>query len=385
MKKKKSKTILSKNISLIDRLSLQLVKNDFEIIKKIVENNLDSKYGPIIVLFLQPFLSLSCVEALDFLSEKNISLDIKNNSSYSVEMIRNKIKISMKRINKIYKYIAETDLDMDLEFRNKVRYEIIKNNQLYYNIGLYSDENGNFICDTQYLWSIIKQDEEAEAVISIVDINNSMRLLGVYQGECTKNITELLKKFTITEISETKMVETQLFFKDTHTERMGKVVGLDKTQTLFLLNTLSSLNGVRYLLSNTLPFENTYLFRIKYITVYYAFFRLKKFVNKIQIEKIELIPEMKVLINILEKIEKEAYFDMTFRNCMMHYNLKQDGVSAIDRELLNQNIPFYGLVESCFNGKSYNEHNIAITDVLNELSDCLERIVPLELDNSQAL
>lgn len=126
------------------------MKNDFEIIKKIVENNLDSKYGPIIVLFLQPFLSLTCVEALDFLAKKNISLDIKNNSSYSVEMIRNKIKFSMKRINKIYKYIAETDLEMDLEFRNKVRYEIIKNKQLYYNIGLYTDENGNFAAGARH-------------------------------------------------------------------------------------------------------------------------------------------------------------------------------------------------------------------------------------------
>ena len=336
---------------------------------------------------LQPYLSLSCLEAINFLNKKRTRINIKNYSSHSVENIRNSLKNSMNRINKIYKNLEEDELEIDSQFSHEVKNQFLQKNNLYYNIGLYSDENKRFISDTQYIWSIIKQKKDDDTYLTEDELNKSMYFLGVYQGECTKNIAGLLNRFKLNETSKAITSVVELFYKDTHTDRMRKVEGLDKTQTLFLLHTLSSINGVRNLLCTILPRENTYLFRIKYIVTYYAFCRLKKFANKIQIDKVELTPEMKELIVFINQVKQVQgdYFEMRFRSCMMHYNLKKDGICAIDRNLINQDIPFYGLVESCFNGKSFNEQNTIITNLSNDFSDLLERIIPLEIENSCVL
>lgn len=58
-----------------------------------------------------------------------------------------------------------------------------------------------------------------------------------------------------------------------------------------------------------------------------------------------------------EVIEKgDGLFSTNYRNCMMHYNLIQNGDSCIKQELFCMDEPFYGLIESCFNGKNQEDY-----------------------------
>lgn len=381
-KMRSSKKNAPKNLNLAEILNLQLIKNDFETIEKIINENRPTDGAPIIFLIILPYLSLSCVEALNILKEKRILTNIKNNSSHSPETIRNDLKKTMNRINKIYKGILEIDEEVDLKFRNEVKYEFIKTNNLYYNIGFYTDSNHRYISNTQYMESIIRETDDKD-----VKISKSMRQLGIFLGECTKSITTLLKPVRLTEFTVPIKTDVEIFYKDMHTDNLGLIDGLDKSQILFLIHTLATLNGVKNLLSTILPQENTYLFRIKYIVTYYAYCGLEKFKNNIINKNIDCSSEMKDLINLIDEIKADqgCYFNGDFRSCMMHYGLKNKGVFIIDQKLLNQELPFYGLIESCFNGKHFDEQNVVITNLMNKLSSALEKTISLNLDDSKIL
>ena len=135
--KRSNKNMIHGQINLTDMLSLQLVKNDFETICSIIDKNNKNVSGQILSLMLQPYLSLSCLEAINFLNKKRTRINIKNYSSHSVENIRNSLKNSMNRINKIYKNLEEDELEIDSQFSHEVKNQFLQKNNLYYNIGLY--------------------------------------------------------------------------------------------------------------------------------------------------------------------------------------------------------------------------------------------------------
>ena len=386
-KKANKQSKAQKSFNLPDTLSLQLIKNDFETIQAIIYKNHENEGAPIISLVLLPYFSLSCVEALNFLKDKRIISNIKNNSSHSPEIIRNDLKKMMNRINKIYKGVLEIDEEVDLRARNEVKYDFIKMNNLYYNIGFYSNENHQLISNTQYMKSMFKNQKENIENKDSSETPSAEYLLGEYLGKYTKSITTLLGTVKLTEFNKPFESDIRVFYKDMHTDNLELLDGLDKAQTLFIIHTLSSLNGIKNLLSTILPWENTYLFRIKYIVTYYAYCGLAKFTKNMTTQNKNITPEIEVLINIINAVEsnKKAYFNMNFRSCMMHYGLKNDGIFSIDRNLLNQQIPFYGLIESCFNVKKFEEQNTIITSLMNELSITLEKVISLNLDSSNLL
>ena len=205
-KKNIKKTNAHKNINLSDTLSLQLIKNDFETIQAIIYKNHANEGAPIISLVLLPYFSLSCVEALNFLKDKSLISNIKNNSSHSPEIIRNDLKKMMNRINKIYKGVLEIDEEVDLRARNEVKYDFIKMNNLYYNIGFYSNENHQLISNTQYMKSMFKNQKENIENKNSSETPSAEYLLGEYLGKCTKLIATLckcLKRWRIASLIQT--------------------------------------------------------------------------------------------------------------------------------------------------------------------------------------
>ena len=61
-----------KSLNLSEIMNLQLIKNDFETIEKVINENQPTEGASIIILVILPYLSLSCVEALNVLKEKRI-------------------------------------------------------------------------------------------------------------------------------------------------------------------------------------------------------------------------------------------------------------------------------------------------------------------------
>lgn len=57
---------------------------------------------------------------------------------------------------------------------------------------------------------------------------------------------------------------------------------------------------------------------------------------------------------------------------MMHYNLENAGVISLE----NINKPFYGIIETCFDGMSYQEYLLA----LHNLSDRIINVLSNQFD-----
>lgn len=63
----------------------------------------------------------------------------------------------------------------------------------------------------------------------------------------------------------------------------------------------------------------------------------------------------------------ELLFTTKLRNCMMHYNLENAGVLSF----ANIDKPFYGIIENCFDGKSYQEYLIELHGLSERIIDFL--------------
>lgn len=81
-------------------------------------------------------------------------------------------------------------------------------------------------------------------------------------------------------------------------------------------------------------------------------------------------------------IENRKLINSEFRNCMMHYDLKdKNNKFMIKDQYLNIKVPLFGLVESCFSGMKYDELKNKIINKLNVLSIEIQKLFDLNLRN----
>ena len=111
------------------------------------------------------------------------------------------------------------------------------------------------------------------------------------------------------------------------------------------------------------------LLRIKYITSYYVNESLKR-LGKI---------EMPHKLLIMQEVENRAVFNSTFRSCMIHYGFYNKEICGIKDEYLQEN-PFFGLVESCFQGISAEDYQQSLDNKITRLSENIEKILAISVD-----
>jgi hypothetical protein len=125
------------------------------------------------------------------------------------------------------------------------------------------------------------------------------------------------------------------------------------------------MNFVRYILRSLFTDSSTWLFRIEYIVTYHTYLALNDLKNHsdnnndISLEK-----------NSIEEILEfgKPLFQSKFRNCMMHYDLA--GYNVLSREYIK--CPFYGIVETCFEGKDYHSYLAELRNLSDMIIDYLE-------------
>ena len=78
-------------------------------------------------------------------------------------------------------------------------------------------------------------------------------------------------------------------------------------------------------------------------------------------------------------------FDSRFRSCMMHYSFINKGTYLIEDQYLDYSIPFYGLVESCFDGKTYESMQQEILSNLKIMSDAIKFFCTINLNKIKPL
>ena len=108
------------------------------------------------------------------------------------------------------------------------------------------------------------------------------------------------------------------------------------------------------------PDGNIWVFRVEYIVSYYTLRALERLKNYTENNK-DITVESKEIHDILKL--GELLFKKKVRNCMMHYNLENAGVISFE----NIDKPFYGIIENCFDGKSYQEYLIELHGLSNKI------------------
>lgn len=185
-------------------------------------------------------------------------------------------------------------------------------------------------------------------------------------GSVSKGLGESL---TIPNILMREILPT-FYYDDINTNRNSFFKpDIEKDINLFLLHILGNINFVKYVLEPLFLQENTWLFRIKYITVYHAYLGMTKLKNHIvnnHAELIDLINSIALILNT-----GEILFTSKFRNCMMHYDLKDDGIFAITEGSFDEEKIFFGLIEECFNGESYEQYSNRIDIFRKQMEDLI--------------
>jgi len=349
------------------------VKNDC--VTLIALNNLIAQ--PIISLAFLPLYALFVEEMNNTIGEKGRVFDISNDSPFKIGAVRAKLKLfaDEKRIGKSKKRMLELDESQDIIFKKKLRFNFTRNLNIHYNLGIYFTNEGKIIGNTQYFYYMFQGNNIDGRKYNNEEIREFSRSLGIVIG----SINEGLKNFMPHHAVNIKNREYRIKFKDFNTNKKSfttiSKLQYGKDISLILLHILSNINFIVFILSDALENNNTYLFKIKYISFYYSIRSIEKiieFFNKNNVDH-NTYSSLKECID-----DSKFLLDSTFRNCMMHYRYDLDGEYLISDKYLNSNVKLYGLVETFFNGMDYDEIDLLLTEKLVQLSDIIENSLNID-------
>lgn len=333
---------------------------------------------------LIPYISLFCWEAISFLENIGIKINIKENETISLKDVRLKLKIFERKYSKAKNMILNCDYLQDYIFKNKLKYDFMKKWNFYYNLGIIFDEDKNIVGNSQYGYYIFQDSKllkkKLDYIKKLIDTNEikydyvpkEYIEYGKYCGEIMGSILGCFKILNITDIHiKTNKINTKMRYKDFNTNKLYKNKE-EKTLALYLLHILTFVNSTIKILSKCENDDYGWWLRIYYITYYYAIERLEDIKNHSEnnIENIELL-------KMLNKIDFDnSLINTDFRNCMMHYGLvDKENNFLIKRNKLNLEIPMMGLVESCFGDLNYFELKKIIKEKLENISLGIDAIL----------
>ncbi len=348
-----------------DLLSTILIKNDCETLKDIAP----LMNQPIVSLGLLPYCALFCSSFKEF-----ISLDsFDEESIYNISDIRNKLKLFDDRYGRDKKRILSLDANQDNEFKSKVRFKLLSNLNLHYNLGVYLDSDEHIIGNTQHIFYMFQDSHISHIKIDKREIKKSGKDIGTIIASVSKG----LKKFPVEIHTGLSYPQIEVKHKDFNTNRnfnsFPEIVE-GKEITLRTLHILSSLNFIRYVLDKIVPNNNMWAMRIKYIAMYYASKSIEHLLVKLPEKYSEVF-----------KNRNTNLLNGTFRSCMMHYSFFNKGVCAIKEEYLDLHTMLFGLVESCFGGIHYDELIAKIDKEIEFLATGLENILNIDLSGNKIL
>ena len=323
--------------------TIKLICNDCETLKTFALSIKD----PIYTMFILQYFALFCSALKEYLNRDLLSskTDSENDN------LRNMIKNYEKRFGKIKNIYLSIDKEQDEDFQSLVHFTLIKNYNLYYNLGIYFDKKRRIIGNTHLVASFLScydGDDDGKKAYQIGE--NFGRIIGSFSDGLSKNLTM--------PFIELNTVHPEILYLDINTNNNRFFnTHYSKEINLLFLHCVSTLNYVQYCLEPILLYDNPWIMRVKYISTYYVhrgLLRIKKHLE--QNSPTQLVQD-------IEHITKsgECLFSSIMRNCMMHFDLKNNGEFAISKDCFDFSKPLFGLIETCF-GMSYNEY-------FNKLSD----------------
>lgn len=342
-------------------ISIRIMQEDAESIYSLLQTERDSIFAMEIIPYYALFVQ-SCQEYMgENLLPESIAKDLKD--------IRNHIKVYTDGFGKSQRRVATVDDAQDRDFKEQLRFDFLKKINIHLNLGTYWTEERQVIGNTQQLADFL-------SVKSMFDpkIKEKNYQIGYHISSFVASFRDGLADSLSYPIIERECKSISInYYCDINTNKRNNLLlkSQKKEIKLFYLHLLCNMNFVKYILRPLFPDGNIWAFRVEYIVSYYTLRALERLKNYSENNK-DIIIETKEIYDILK--QGELLFTTKLRNCMMHYNLENAGVISFE----NIDKPFYGIIENCFDGKSYQEYLIE----LHGLSDTIINFLNNQFDFS---
>ena len=334
---------------------------------------------------LIPYMSLFCWEALDLFKKLGVDFNIKENDTFTLTDVRLKLKIFENKYSKAKNMILNCDYLQDYIFKNKLKFDFIKDWNIHYNLGIMFNEKKEIVGNSQYGYYIFQDNKllkrKIEYVKSLVDTSNIIYKFepeayigyGKYIGEIVGSFLNFFQELNVQNINiKTNKANIDMFYKDFNSNKLYKSED-DKIISLYLLHILTFINSTIRLLGECEKDDTGWWLRIYYIAYYYAIERLEDIKNHIEKNEIDNLKFKKLLTRITVN---KSFMNSEFRNCMMHYGLiNKESKFLIKEQKFDLDIPLMGLVESCFDNVNYFELKKYIKDELENISQTIDNIL----------
>ena len=343
-------------LSKLERLiSIRIMQEDAEAIYSLLQTERDSVFAmeivPYYVLFVQ-----SCQEYMgeNFLPE-SMEKDFKD--------IRNHIKTYAEGFGKSQRRVLSVDDRQDEDFKGQLKLECLKTMNIHFNLGSYWTDSKHIIGNTQLLADFLSISSMSDPVLKEKSYKMGYEIAS-FVASVREGLSGSLDYPIIERIQNSVKIN---YYCNINTNKNNKLFSelLPKELNLFFLHLLCNMNFVKYILKQLFTDGNTWVFRIEYVVSYYTLRALERFKNYCENNSYTSV-DMEGITNILDCGEK--IFKTKLRNCLMHYNLENAGVITFE----NVDKPFYGIIENCFEGMSYQDYTASLHNLSDMIIEYLE-------------
>lgn len=383
---KKPKTI---TVTVKDIYSLYQLKYDCETIKSLIPaiNNRVAIFGII------PYISLAVNNFLEML-DPQIRDNIANINQ--IEDVRLKLKVFDDRYSKSKRMILNIDYLQNENFKNLLKFEFLKEMKIYYNLGIFTNKDKVIVGNTQYDYYLLQDNGMLKKNLSDVvsyyeaspDNFNLNDVAGQKSFEYVRTCREIIM-FACEALSAydgpTKIRSgnsiIDIYHSDlnTNTSSIFLSKDCDKGSVLYILHILTSLNYLLYVLNDLEEVDYGWWLKTNYIAYYYSIRRLKS-LHEYYIQNKPMPKDLYDLFGDLG-LNKAPFINGSseFRNCAMHSSFTNENQKFMISSLyLDNTKPLFGLVETCFDGKSYEEVKKEVKDEMKRISDILSQWLDIQ-------
>ena len=333
-----------------------LITNDSKTISSLM---LASNQSSIIGMVLLPYLALFFKEAQEHFCTSVVDKELDD----QLHDLRNSIKLLSGKYNKTETKLLDMDFQQDQYFKDLLTFDFTKELNIHYNLGVYFDDSGNVVGDTQLL-SLYFNSAFKEGMIQ----KDTAFDLGVSFG---KSLGIIRMKTHQKKTSSKELESIKLGYIDFNTNVMDSefVFNVNKGLNLFMLHMLSMLGMCKYILQRLLLTNNTWRLRCEYITAHNIWSGLRIINEHFKQNSCEGLDAS----TVNELVEKgRQFFPSAFRNAMFHYDFYNGEEYSIKEENYRPDILLFGLVETVFDGMTAQDYFVELRNYMDEVESYLK-------------
>lgn len=371
--------------SLMYSLSIFQMQYDCQTVLSLLhslQQNLITNWG------ILPYITLTTYSFIELFSDKFKNFTIPD--SLRIIDVRMKLKIFEENYSRSKRMILNIDYLQDQAFKRRLKYKFLKNINSYYNLGIYTDKSKTVIGNTQYCYYLLQDNRFLKKNLDYVAASFSVspdnfcsdeyikKECFQYSYNCARLIASACSGFEKANSGitiKTKTNNIDYYYADYNTNKKSKLFpnGKEgKAMILYLLHILSLINFLIYVLNEYEVDDYGWWLKINYIVYYFCIHKLTNLHEHLIQNKL-MTSDIANYFKEMD-IKNPKYMSGTLRNYIMHSKLTdKDGNSIIDTSYLDNTKPLFGLIETCFNGMSYNKLKISVISEMKRISVILSR------------